>query len=452
MNLTLTNPRRFLDLINNTGLSNVSDLYICQIASGESGPMAVLNLRKVCQDTKQLVDYSLSPSVSKRVFSEIVAKVNLTPTCEPNEVMNHRLFHDHDSAIRRNVLCDFKRGPPPPGVTSLQIDGADSLLLHEDEDQELKQFFVSYWSPKLDYLHVDGYFDGLEELFPSAPLKVLCIDYLKKWPRSNNNTTELYDLPIEELSIRSGVAGRLAGRVNSFKNLKRFYFSGYDFPDNLRDDKDSNRNSWIFHLIMLIYETKYDANFQLIGNPAGIRIADNEESRYLINSIGNTTASFIRFETDDSSLRQLVTLTSKEEARKFCKTIEDISCYNKQLDVENVRDLLPRKFFPLIRLREGFDINRFEGLKFLDALILPRDLKYLRTSCSFLPHHLPYALKFLHLSNQLWTPSEWQLSLIAIGQSCFCLEELKISIKFEAPLKLEDCRVPQREPSFKSKR
>jgi len=459
-----TDLYRLLELINSPGLGHVSNHLISFIASGETGPMAILNLRKTCQATKRWVDELSPPSTSKRIFSQIIAHVDLDPYTKDNECSGGEastsetgMIYDPEQeeysivyygAKTTEALKRFQEFPPPPGVTSLHLNYPQRLRDGKDP-KDLVEYFLQYWSPKLDYLHVDKYFDGLTELFPQLPqLRFLRIDNLETWPEKNSL---FYQLPLEEFSIRTGDAGRFVDKVEEFEALKPFYFSHDSSHDWEYDMSDPECNLWIRNLESLLRSKLNDQEFEVIANPVGMRISDNEATRRLIDSVVKSKST-IRFDIKDDSITKLLQIASGDEFQLFCECIEDISCCSSVANLASARNLLSENAFPnLIRLRESCDLSKDENLQVFDVSVLPRGLQYFKTSSDFSPSYLPQSLVSLHLSNQKWTTVQWQDSLAVISETCSSLKELKITMEVKTPLKAKESPVSKRSPSFKRK-
>jgi len=118
----------------------VEHLVLLYLGASEEGVQGLLNLRLVCQTTKDWVD-SLSPRLGQRVFSRCVARVNLVKMAEGDRWQS------------------FLDAPPPSAVTSLSLNGVEEFptLLNTSSSLEMWNRFTDYWSSELKSLELDRF-------------------------------------------------------------------------------------------------------------------------------------------------------------------------------------------------------------------------------------------------------------------------------------------------------
>jgi len=112
--------------------------------TGEGGPQAILNLRKVCSSTKEWID-TLNTQTREKVFFSIPISFKINPE-------NIQKFHDN---------------PPPPGATSIIVrdDGERKLHKRELESMERGSFptFFTFWEHKMAALVTENSTVPLQE-------------------------------------------------------------------------------------------------------------------------------------------------------------------------------------------------------------------------------------------------------------------------------------------------
>jgi len=187
--------------------------------------MSILNVRKVSSETKRWVD-NLRPSLSKRVYDQIIAYVDLyngdensddddTEESENSDSFTDVVYRKYFNSSTNRTLEKFNVCQTPPEVTSLRLKYPEQLL---ESNTELVDFFCDYWSTKLEYLELNNYVYGILGLFKTAPIRVLHIGIMDSWPHSHS---QFYQ--VEEISTRWGSSCNRIGPMNNNTNLKRFY-------------------------------------------------------------------------------------------------------------------------------------------------------------------------------------------------------------------------------------
>jgi len=202
--------------------------------------MSILNLRKVCKETKQWVDH-LRPTLSNRVYNEIIAHVD---------------FNDSKAT---ETLRNFKANQPPPALTSLRKETPKLLLAENEHTKQLVDFFCDFWSIRLHYLEVDNYVDGLLELFENVPIRVLHIETMDCWP---DLESKFYH--IKEIYMRWEFEGNHVPPMEN-PNIKRFYIA---YGDKDGEDSDEQLEGIKKNFKTLLSSKPNNTDFSAIKNQA----------------------------------------------------------------------------------------------------------------------------------------------------------------------------------------
>jgi len=136
----------------------IKNLILEYVSTGKEGPQAILDLRKVCSTTKNVVD-SLESSVSRRVHSNLHITIRL------------RYYGSQPIRTFEEAAERFYIYPPPPGVVSLELD-LWKISFNEEVRTKYPTLFY-FWKTRMEMLKSDSNVALFEILGKPQALKSL---------------------------------------------------------------------------------------------------------------------------------------------------------------------------------------------------------------------------------------------------------------------------------------